>query len=531
MLALKSNGLRVSLYLVSALSFSGILFAADEAPVTPPPFQTEEIAVLRAALLAQQKQLEVLRQTLVKQQELLEKVLATSTQPQRPGSLGTVASLAPMIPVAPLPALAIPAAQAKPANTVTDSARIDALQKGMDALNKNLGGIRLSGDFRFRLDEQLRTGNNVAGPLQNSRFRYRLRLNVDKDFVPGLSVHAQLSTAPYTNETTNDQDAAGFGIKAPFSLAEAWVKYAKGGFSIRGGRMEEVFADSQRFMWDDDVRFTGFDARYTHTLSKAASLEFRVGEYILSNPNTPIVPAGSPYLNIGYSVGQKVRDATLFHPGAILKAKTGRWTNQIYSDFALYRNADQIQLASTAAGFPVLESNAIGISLSGAVGQTGNAVTTAGGAIYTAREWQLIKGGFRADYADMKWGGRSMPFWFDFQALGNAGTDSDNKAFMASVNFGQIRKYGDMRFLYQYSWKQANSMISQFTDDDLGTGSGVNTRVNSVRFDLGITRFLQWQNILFIQDPIAANKPGFFVPLQKGANTTYRYLGHLAFTF
>ena len=124
-----------------------------------------------------------------------------------------------------------------------------------------------------------------------------------------------------------------------------------------------------------------------------------------------------------------------------------------------------------------------------------------------------------------------MPFWADFQGGFNAGTGSDRSSIMASVNFGQIRKYGDVRFLYQFSRKEANSMISQFTDDDLGTQVGVNTQVHSIRFDVGITRFLQWQNILFIQDPIVASRPGFFVPLQNGANTTFRFLGQLAFSF
>jgi hypothetical protein len=54
-----------------------------------------------------------------------------------------------------------------------------------------------------------------------------------------------------------------------------------------------------------------------------------------------------------------------------------------------------------------------------------------------------------------------------------------------------------------------------------------------VRFDLGLTRFLQWQNLLFIQHERRPNNPAelFFVPLQQGANGTFRYLGQLAFTF
>jgi hypothetical protein len=90
-----------------------------------------------------------------------------------------------------------------------------------------------------------------------------------------------------------------------------------------------------------------------------------------------------------------------------------------------------------------------------------------------------------------------------------------------------------VRFLYQFAIKDANSLISQFTDDDLGTGTGVNISVHALRFDLGLARFLQWQNLLFIQDERRPSNPAeqFFVPLQRGAKTTFRYLGQLAFTF
>jgi hypothetical protein len=104
---------------------------------------------------------------------------------------------------------------------------------------------------------------------------------------------------------------------------------------------------------------------------------------------------------------------------------------------------------------------------------------------------------------------------------------------MGSVNLGSVKRFGDMRFLYQYAIKDANSLISQFTDDDLGTGTGVNIAVHAVRWDLGLTRFLSWQNLVFVQHERRPNNPAdqFFVPLQRGANATYRYLGQLAFIF
>ena len=540
-----------SLSLMMAVSlFAGSQLAAQDGTAS----QANELATLRAAVAAQQKQLDSLQQLLEKQQTLLDKFLnAGAPQPQR-ATLGTVASLAPVVPLAPVTPIAIPEpAMQTPAAASTTNNAMDALRKSLDDIGGKLGGFKFSGDFRFRIDEQLRHGNNIAGPIQNSRARYRIRLNVDKEIVKNLTVHAQLSTGPFTNMQTNDQDFAGIGIKAPFTLAEAWIKYTKGGFTVRGGRMDEVFADNQRFVFDDDIRFNGFEGRYSTDPkpSKKLAFEARAGEYILTNPNTPIVGAGSPYLLIGYSLGQKVRDASMFHGGGNVKTCSGTWDKDgkvcsgwstlTYSDAQFVHNADQIQLASTNAnagstnvlttGTQLLAGNAVGIILSGPIGQTGNAVIASGSAILAARKWQVVKGGFRTDYANAKIGKVSMPFWADFQVLGNAGAVSDNKAFMASVNMGQIRKARDMRFLYQYSWKQANSMIAQFTDDDLGTQSGVNTRVSSIRFDLGLTKFLEWQNILFIQDPIAANRPGFIVPVQKGANTTYRFLGHLAFKF
>jgi len=59
---------------------------------------------------------------------------------------------------------------------------------------RSVNGFQFSGDFRLRLDAQLRSGNEVAPPLQNVRSRYRLRLNVDKELDPRFRFHMQLST-------------------------------------------------------------------------------------------------------------------------------------------------------------------------------------------------------------------------------------------------------------------------------------------------------------------------------------------------
>ena len=153
--------------------------------------------------------------------------------------------------------------------------------------------------------------------------------------------------------------------------------------------------------------------------------------------------------------------------------------------------------------------------------------------MYTAPDFHVSHIGYRLERRALSIGGRELPAWFDFQAARNHGARTQRDAFMASVNVGSVRERGDFRLLYQFAVKDANSMISQFADDDLGTGSGVNIAVHAFRFDLGLTRFLQLQNLVFLQHQRSASTPSeqFFVPLGRGANATVRYLGSLAFTF
>jgi hypothetical protein len=404
---------------------------------------------------------------------------------------------------------------------------------------RSVNGFQVSGDFRLRLDAQLRSGNDSAPPLQNVRSRYRLRLNLDKEIDPRFRFHMQLSTGPLNNPITNDQDMAGLAVKHPFSIAEAYVDYRPNSrVTLRAGRTEEIFADNMRFLWDDDVRLNGFHQTVRLPLASNAlgftSFELRAGEYMLSNPAVYVLPASSPYINAGYQQGQKVRSSNLFHPGVVLRGGIGgNWSQQFTGSVQLYRNPDQIQLASTAGGFPVLISSTIGLALSGAPGGTGNATLTQGGAMFAAPDYQISHLGYRLERKSVRLAGKEVPAWLDFQVARNHGASRLRDAFMVSANLGAVRQRGDLRGLYQFAVKDANSMISQFTDDDLGTGSGVNIAVHAFRVDLGLTRFLQWQNLVFFQQQRRAGNASeqFFVPLARGANQTVRYLGQLAFSF
>jgi len=518
-----------------------------------PSAANSEIGQLKEILIAQQHQIDELRRELARQKATVE-----ALAPPAPSTVvnGTeVASMAPIVPSAAVASVAspigppilnsaaftvgVPSQSAAPtaANVTPDlGKRVEQVENSI----KGLGGFVFSGDFRYRFDLQARSGNDVAGPLQNARSRYRVRLNVDKVLDPAFRFHLQLSTGPYATETTNDQDFAGFGVKAPFSIAEAWVAYAPNKhFSFRVGRMEETFADNARFLWDDDIRLNGFEEVVGTQIGSGhgifSRVDFRAGEYILTNPNVAVLSATSPFVAAGYRTGTRIGAANLFHPGVTLKGNIDEnWSHQITGDVQIYRNPNQIQLGSTAAGFPVVASNAIGLALSGPTGQTGNATTTPGGAIYTAPDFQIARIDYRLDNKAMfSFRGKPVPGFFDFQASRNTGASTLRDAFAVSASLGATRKFGDVRGLYQYIVKDANALISQFTDDDLGTGTGVNIAVHALRVDIGLTRFLQWQNLLFIQHEKSVSNPQelLFLPIQRGAGTTFRYLGQLAFTF
>src|SRR5258708_22369936 len=134
-----------------------------------------------------------------------------------------------------------------------------------------IGPFRLSGDFRLRFDGIFRKADPTPpvgfAPLthqQNARMRYRLRLNLDTDVDSKISFHSQLATWPINNTLTMDQDFGETTTRHPFFISEAWIDYhPKKTIQLQAGRLQEIFADNSRFLFDDDIRFNGFNEKYT----------------------------------------------------------------------------------------------------------------------------------------------------------------------------------------------------------------------------------------------------------------------------
>lgn len=475
------------------------------------------------------------------------------------------ARLAPAAGAVPQTSSPLLSAQATQDQTQPYTTRLNTLAKQVEGISKGIAGFRFSGDLRLRGDGIFRSSNAVAGPEQNVRGRYRARLNFDKGIDKQLDVHFQVGSGRFDNVLTDDTDMTGGAVRGPIFLSEAWVNYhPNSSLNFQAGKMPEVFQDYTRFIWDEDVRFNGF--RQSLGTSPGDNplgitrIDFMAGQYILTNPNIQVLPtaqqctaptqtitslpatittpatlpAACAYLQAGYKPGENVRAADLFDQGFFLKGriKTG-WSHYLFTNFALFRNPNQIALTSTISGLPLLVDPASGLSLAGPLTGTGTATTIPGGGIYTASHFQIGHLAYRITKEGWRFRNEEFPVFLDVQASRNFGTSFLRNAWMATLNAGQIRKAGDVRFLYFYAVKDANSMISQFTDDHLGTYSGVNIRVHSMRFDVGLARFLQWQNIFYIQNEISRNDPArhFFVPVQEGAATQYRFESSLFVNF
>ncbi len=488
------------------------------------PNVSERIRLLESELERQNGKLDQLQKTIADQQlaiqALLEKLSAKEIDPA--------------------PAPAATPAEPQPQAQTTVEQRLGKIEGDV----KKIGPIRLSGDFRLRFDGLFRRATQPPDPpldhQQNARARYRFRLNFDAEIFKNLTFHAQLATGPVNNPLSTNQDFASLGARPPFSLSEIWIDYRPTKeLQLQAGRVPNVFADNSRFLFDDDIRFNGFNERYTLALKRnalrVANLDFRAGQYILTNSVVAVIQPNSPLARAGAVVGSTGRSANLFHQGVLVNQTFNeRWSSQIGGDIQIYRQPNQIQLASTQEGLVLLVQPALGLALSGPLSGTGNATTTPGGAIYTAPGFQIARLTYRLNYAGFKHGDHEYPIQFNVQLARNVATGlNERDAMLTALQVGRITKPGDMSFQYVFAIKGANALISQFTDDDLGTNSGVNIRTHHFRFEYGIARNVTFQNLIYFQKSLrrSGQYPNFFVPLGDFAPLTIRWQPQLVFSF
>jgi uncharacterized coiled-coil protein SlyX len=522
-----------------SILFSIAVSATAQEMVRPPVESpetnvAERVRQLETELERQNAKLDQLQKTLLDQQSTIQALLEKlSAQPTTAGTVGKATETT---------ATTTARSDAPPAESQTPT--VEQRLAKVEGQVLKIGPVRFSGDFRLRFDGTFRSATQPPDPplehVQNARGRYRLRLNFDTDIHPNLSFHGQLATGPLNNQLSTNQDFTSITTRAPFSLSEAWIEYRPAkSLQLQGGRVQDVFADNSRFLFDDDIRFNGFNERYTASFKPngayLSSLEFRAGQYILSTPNVAVIAPNSPLARAGEVVGTAGRSARLFHQGLLANQTFNkRWSSQLGADIQLYDHPNQIQLASTQDGLVLLVQPGLGIALSGPLPGTGNATTTPGGVVYTAPGFQVARLTYRLNYAGFTHGDHAFPVTFNVQLARNVATGlNERDAMLAALQVGRITKRGDTSFLYVFAIKGANSLISQVTDDDLGTGTGVNIRTSHFRFEYGISKKVTFQSLLFIQNSLrrSGQYPNFFVPLGDFAPRTYRVQQQLVFAF
>jgi hypothetical protein len=198
----------------------------------------------------------------------------------------------------------------------------------------------------------------------------------------------------------------------------------------------------------------------------------------------------------------------------------------------LYRNPNLVALTSNATGATVTLNPALGITLSGPAPGLGNATTSPTNTILHARHYQVVHAAYKLDAASLA-GRTNLPLNWSVQVSRNVGTSQYRDAIMSTLSVGRTSEAGEFRALYTFAIKDANSMISQFTDDDLGTGIGTNLATNHFRLDYALRRGLVFQNLVFRQTVRRSSDPAnsFFVPLGRDTAKTWRYQGQLAISF
>ena len=524
----------VCLVAVTAQGQELVKTSAETAKAPTEAAVSERLRLLEGELERQNSKLELLQKTIEEQQQAIQTLMAKLSDGKTPIQNATAGIIA--------------TAPAGPTATTSDAEQqTSSLEQRVAKVEGQVlkaGPFRLSGDFRLRMDATFRSASEPPNPplahTQNVRARYRLRLNFDTDLYPSLSFHGQLATGAINNPLTVDQDFSATTTRHPFFINEAWIDYhPTKSISLQGGRLQEVFADNSRFLFDDDIRFNGFNEKYVASLKKNAgyisSIELRAGQYILTNPNVAVIAPNSPLAHADQVVGTAGRSANLFHQGILLNQQFNKkWGDQFGADIQLYRNPNQIQLASTMEGLVLLVQPGLGLALSGPLTGTGNATTTPGGAIYSARGFQVARLTYRLNYAGFKRDDHTYPLVFNVQLARNVGTGANERdAMLAAVQLGRITKKGDSSFLYVFSIKGANSLISQVTDDDLGTGTGVNIRTNHIRFEYGLAKKVTLQSLFYFQRELrnSGQFPNFFVPIGAFAPRTYRIQQQMVFSF
>ncbi len=411
------------------------------------------------------------------------------------------------------------------------------------------GPLKFNGEFRLYFDSLTRPAGGGAPRVSNIRGRYLLHLDFKAALHPTLSVNARLSTAPLNNPLTDIQDFGAGVAKHPFFLSEAYIDWRPNQHvTLQGGRLDSPFNDRSRFLFDIDTRFNGASEIFRFPLeSKPAGLkqiDLIAGQYTFTNPSFPVIQPGQPstdstatpsqaLLAAGAAPGSQPRASQLFQQGFVVQQDLrDNLSHRLAFDLQLYRNPNQLRLLSTPAG-EFLVSTTLGWPPASPFPSPGNATTTPNGAMLSAPGFQIAHLSHTLSYSGLQLATRRLPLSLNVQLARNLGAGFERNAVAAILSAGRSEERGDVRVLYGYYLKQANSLLSELTENDVSIGSNVNMTAHVMRVEFGLARGVVFANNFIFSSFLRSSDPaaGFFVPLGSDVPRQFRYQGILIFRF
>ena len=402
-----------------------------------------------------------------------------------------------------------------------------------------VGPLEWNGEFRLYFDSLTRPASPDTPAAANSRGRYLLYLNARAPVHRTLDVRARLSTGALNNPLTDIQDFGGGTAKHPFSIAEAYVDFHPNPrLNLQGGRLDSLFNDRARFLFDIDTRFNGFNESFSIPIASKSrgvtGIRFVAGQYFFTNPNIPSIDAEVPstaagatpsqaLLASGAGAGRRAKVSALFQQGVVVEHRLSESvSHQFELDLGLFREPNQLALLSTPGGL-FLVSTSIGTTPSSPLPSVGNGTTTPTGGQFAAPAFRILHADYRLDHHAIRLAGRDVPATFDVQFARNLGAGFENNALLLTASAGQATPRR-ARLAYAFYRKEANALIGQLTENDIGVGSSVNMATHFIRFDYGVVRNVTVAGNLSVTSFLSSSDRArsFFVPFGSGVPTEER---------
>lgn len=333
--------------------------------------------------------------------------------------------------------------------------------------------LKFKGDLRLRYEAFDYTNGLPTETDPRNRFRYRLRMGLDKKFNDEWKAGFRLASGGTTDPTSTNETLDGNFVNKSITIDQVYATYTpnwgkKGALEkteITAGKFKNPFEKgSSDMVWDRDVTpegiYESFDFRLLDTEDVKMTGWFTAGQLILDEDGTANGDRDAELYAFQLGLNPKFKIEGLEKPLG--------WTSALsfynYSDYAKSGNFGAFANANPAAGTNLL-----------------------------ANDFNIIE-----IYNELNIPVLGMPVrpWFDIarnmseKASPITAAGGQDMAWGLGVNIGKAKKKGEWELGYAYKNIEANSVVGAFNDSDFGNGF-VDKRGSVFKAKYMVTDFLE----------------------------------------